>query len=516
MPKIYHESTTSLYIVNPNPYGYKVAVHASCICNELKALTNRHLVDRTDIGFDKKAWERNARLSMKFFPKDLKPVTYKEVLDAYNGPKKRMYKDAAASLQLHGYKEQYAHVSMFIKPDKLPKQACEEKDPRGIQFRSPHFNLELSRYIKAYEHEFYSTCSAGTISGTRVVAKGLNNYQRAELLMRKVNSFKRPIYLMVDHSRFDSTVNETHLKTCHKKYQRAFRSKRLQHFLNCQLTNTCFSKGGIRYRSNATRMSGDSDTGCGNTEIAIDAILMFLRECDITVYDFILDGDDAVIILEEHDLQKIQLHQFARAGFRTKVEITSNLHEVDFCQCRIIPSIPLMVRNPERALSNMMVSLRRYDDYTPWVASVGACEAAINAGAPILGPIGFKLSQLTDERVVDPDLQFKMANGGRKYKPPDIQARLEYEEAWGVDVQTQLDMEATFNTSLSFKTLKYKQARKLSNSALKQYRQYADAAILRASQAFESLAECSGSSWWSSCPAGPKLPYQQGNAGSNS
>lgn len=267
------------------------------MCNELKALTNRHLVDRQYIPFDRNFYLKVARQTQKFYPKNLDPCSYSEVINVYTGPKKQIYLRALKNLQLYGYKQRYSNISMFVKPDRYPSGDIANKDPRAIQYRDPEFNLMLSRYIKAFEHHCYTNLTYGVVSNTRVIAKGLNNYQRAELIMEKAACFKNPVFILLDHSRFDSTINVEHLKATHRKYQKAFRSKSLQKLLNCQIHNKGRSKHGITYQTYGTRMSGDPDTGCGNSVVNADVLWAYFKYSKILKYDFILDGDDSILSL---------------------------------------------------------------------------------------------------------------------------------------------------------------------------------------------------------------------------
>lgn len=175
-------------------------------------------------------------------------MAYEEIYKGYTGRKKRLYHNAACLLRVEGYRKEYARVKMFVKPDRYPEGDCREKDPRAIQYRSPQFNLAMAAYIKPFEDAIYPTVHYGVVSRTRVIAKGLNNYQRAELLLHKIESFVNPRFVLLDHSRFDSTINQTHLRTTHAKYQRAFNSRRLHEFCHAQLYNKGVSKHGIDSR----------------------------------------------------------------------------------------------------------------------------------------------------------------------------------------------------------------------------------------------------------------------------
>lgn len=493
---IFHEASTKVYRVLGHPHGYAVNVHANCVCNENISLRNRHLVDRTDIQFDKKLWKQVTNETMKFYPKDLQPTTYEMIVGEYTGAKKRMYHNAMVDLRRSGLQRQHAVVKMFVKPDRYPVGDIGAKDPRAIQYRSPQFNLALGAYIKPFETEIYATLKYGVQSSTRVIAKGLNNYERAELLLEKINGFRDPRFVLVDHSRFDSTISVAHLRTTHRKYLRAFSSARLYKLLQSQINNKGYTKHGIKYRAKGTRMSGDCDTGCGNSIVNADCLYGFLTRSGVSKYDFILDGDDSVVIIEQADVSKLEFQLFERLGFKTKYDVVKDLDEVEFCQSKIILAVrPVFSRNPARAMSHSMVTRKRYprQTYGRWIAAVGECERACNLGVPVLQAYGHALSTVTTNLFLDEELRYRWEQGLHiKNQPVTVDARASFALAWGVpwELQEYLEMyDWTATTFCSFIKLnsenKYNESKRL-------------ASITRRIQAVtESAPEFSGSCWWS-------------------
>nr|QJI53489.1 MAG: RNA-dependent RNA polymerase [Riboviria sp.] len=498
-----HDARTRSYLVGAHPFMYQVTTHSSCVCNEKVALTNRHLVDRTDIPFDKKLWREVARETKRFYPKGLAPISYEQVYEGYTGVRKRRYRQAAVILRTEGLQPKHATVRMFVKPDRHPVGDIGGKDPRAIQYRSPEFNVALSAYIKPFEDSIYPSVNYGVVSGTRVIVKGMNNRQRAELLLHKIDSFRRPKFVLLDHSRFDSTINMEHLKTTHSKYQRAFQSRSLAGLLRKQLHNKGWTKHGIKYRTTATRMSGDPDTACGNSVVNADCLFGAITRSGITKYDFILDGDDSVVILEEED--NIDHTIFGRLGFKTKMEVVHYLEDVEFCQSKIILTTPpTFSRNPSRAMSNSMVALKKYPRRTvsKWVAAVGECERATNIGVPVLQAYGTQLAAMDKEWFVDPDIAYRWNEGQHdaKNKPITEDARASFAMAWGVPVEIQLLMEQYPYTSNVYCSRR----RKIGNFQHEQ--SWLARRVSRIAASVKSTAEFGGCGWWSCSQAGPECP----------
>lgn len=440
-----------------------------------------------------------ARFTRKWFPRNLEKWSLNQVIDGYQGNKRRIYVHAAVDLAKQGFQKRWANVQMFVKPDRIPEWQCEDKMPRAIQYRKPHYNLAAGQYIKPYEHECYMQLTMDVVSGTRIIAKGLNNEQRAELLVAKADHFSNPLYLAIDHSKFDSTINQHHLRSTHQLYQRAFASRNLHILMKQQLNNSGFTKGGIRYKVKGTRMSGDPDTGLGNSIVNAIALRGFLRHKGVERFDILLDGDDSVVIVERDEyVRGGETAIFKRLGFETKIEYTEYIQEVDFCQSRIVftPS-PVFVRNPLRVLSHACVAQKTYAwwQYRGWLAAVGECEMACNYGVPVLAEFGRQLAKYTGARVYDDDLRWRMQGRKPKFKEVNMQARISFYNAWQIPVQTQLYLEGLDFTAWAVPVPEPETTRK----SKPKYDVTTTCSALRTlGLGYESMGQRSSSSWWSS------------------
>lgn len=368
------------------------------------------------------------------------PLTFMQVLDAIPPSKRRIYYRAYNQLRDFGPQPYDTRVSMFVKPDKYTKACCKDKEPRAIQYRHPRFNLQLMRYIKAIEAQF-EYITMGSISNTTVFAKTLNMAERADVLINKNSYFNKPVYLELDHSRFDSTLTINWIKYTHKRYLKLIPSMFFSKLLKTQLRNIGRTKSGIKYIASGTRMSGDCDTSCGNSIVNADVILYFLKRSGISKYDYLVDGDDSVVIIEAEDRDKLDFTIFEQLGFKTKYEFKSKLNHVDFCQSRILNTPqPKFVRHPHRALNNIFVCRHKYhgDQYARWLAGVGMCEASLNYDVPVLGALGQALSEISDNPILERDLEWRMTNVPiRKYQGCSPQIRAEYEDTFGISLDLQ-------------------------------------------------------------------------------
>lgn len=305
---------------------------------------------------------------------------YLSVIKHYRGAKRRIYEQAYRDLMAEGLHEKDSEVKAFVKVEKWTEQ---DKSPRMIQARDPKYVLALAHYLKNFEEEFYQSKH----EGFRFVTKGLNRKQIADLFIEQVDSFKDPVCIMLDHSKFDSSVSLTMLRWEHKQYLRALPSRTLRNLLKKQERNICsVGKYGLRYTIKGTRMSGDYNTALGNTMINYALLERFVRGFRATM---LVDGDDSVITVERTDLPNILSRRelFYGYGFNTKIE-TSEWADVEYCQCRLteVRDGWYFLRNPAKILSNLQVLTQSYQGnaFKRYLAGVALGELHQVKGVPML------------------------------------------------------------------------------------------------------------------------------------
>lgn len=447
VPRISCNNNTKFAVNNAYPGTYQVTTHASCICNELRALYNRHLIDRSLPEYNKYFVKDAARLVFQEFHfENLQPCSYWEIIRRYSGPKRSAYMRAYDDVKLLGFQKQWAAVQMFVKPDKYPIGDAAGKAPRAIQYRRPAFNLMLAKYLHPVEEWFYSQLSPG---GFRFVAKGLNNVDRAILLKEQASTFNDPCFILLDHSAFDSSITVDHLKLCHQFYAKLIKSRTLQRLLRCQLKNKGYSKNGIKYIVRGTRMSGDFDTALGNSLVNYVALRSWLKMAGVRG-EMMLDGDDSIIVVERSQLHRLDPIHFPKFGFTTKMQVVYTLSEVEFCQAKYLDcQPPRFARNPLRALSRLNISVRNYHGpgWYRYLAGVGCAESAVSVGVPILETVGRKLARLHKVPIFDTETWYKASTSGTVAAiTPEV--RDSYYQAWGIPPDRQVAIESDYTPCL--------------------------------------------------------------------
>jgi len=182
-------------------------------------------------------------------------------------------------------------------------------------------------------------------------------------------------------------------------------------------------------------------------------------------YDMLDDGDDCLLIIEEADLPWVQancFNAFREFGMTIKVEsLATTPEQVEWCQSQPIHlggDRWKFVRNWQKVLSCDLAG-------TKWLGAmhcrarllqtIGLCELVLNQGVPVLQEYALALLRNAgDAKPLSPTAttlwhrvrhEIKALNLKQitKVNPAEItvEARVSFEEAFGVDVTMQLHME---------------------------------------------------------------------------
>lgn len=322
------------------------------------------------------------------------PEDYYVMPNRYGGSKRTRYLQATDEVLAFGLSARDASIKMFVKCEKLePDPDKPNPDPRAIQFRNAKYCVELARYLKPIEEHLYllSGVSRG-VKPTRCIAKGLNQVERAELLVEKLGAFTDPVVLSLDASRFDKHVDVELLKVEHRVYTLLCFCAYFAWLLTLQLKNSCTSSRGLKYKVLGKRMSGDMNTALGNCLLMVIFLVAFMWWC--SKWDVLDDGDDVLLLVERRDLPRVMRSvkpDFLEFGMEMKVEkVTDDLHQIVFCQSQVIEFTPgrfKFTRNPWKVLSCALAGTKYFTQpgaRPKLLFSIGLCELILNLGVPIL------------------------------------------------------------------------------------------------------------------------------------
>lgn len=445
--------------------AFLVNDHDNCVCNEVVALHNRHLTDDPDVsvtftGIDEMRAEMFRMLERMRLDK-IKTWSYEEVIKRMPPAKRARYWCAMKRLRERDVSTKDALVKMMLKAEKIDiKKMRAGKAGRAVQYRSPEYNLALmASGLKSIEHEFYTRMQFGK-SDTRNVAKCLNQTQRARILKRKWDQMSDPVAVLLDATAWDAHVHTQLLELEHEFYTRCLPgAKRLGWLLSMQKCNKGLTRGGIKYKVEGTRMSGDANTALGNCVLNLMMLRAWMRRCGVQG-EILLDGDDSVILVERTDLHLLDVkHIMNNYGMNMKMEIATEFDQIDFCQSRPVecPEGWRMVRYPDRLMSKDVVAVRNYTGRWHALANaIGKCELAMCAGVPVLqefalmmlraGAKGKILNKKGKEQVFSEQFEYaanmQARTTGWDAKPVTATARISFWRAFNISADMQYYMEA--------------------------------------------------------------------------
>jgi len=392
------------------------------------------------------------------------PLSHEEVAEAYRcGRLRTRYRLAARSLVEDGLcTPRDARVRAFVKAEKLESRLVK---PRVIMGRDPRYNLELAAFLKPIEQRLYTGLRGWgrCFTRTRLVAKGLDGRERAELLRRKMTSRPDLVAFEVDGKAFEAHFSLPVLREEHRVYRRLCPDPRLRELLRWQLEFVGSFRSGVRYSARGVRASGDYNTGMGNSLVMVALVLAVAQACG-TGFDFLADGDNAVVFVRARDLPLWRRElpvSFLKAGFEATIgDATGDLELLDFGRSRpvCVDGVWRMVRDPYRVLSMAFTGHRHYSEMRGGIRvlrAVAYCEAVLGEGVPVLQAFAHAMLRKTRgvryprapdldnyeyQRIVDRDDGWTAAH----WKPVSLSSRLSFERSWGVSVEEQQRLESGF------------------------------------------------------------------------
>lgn len=436
--------------------GQEFGLHEHTVEQEYRTLCNRHLFATPEPKLRSKAWQGFHKAMRRLARKVgfQRRATVAEVVGQRSSMKRRRFGQGMERYCRVGVWEPDSWLTEMQKLEFYQKDKILEKEDRGIQFRSPTYNAALARHLMHVEHALYRELR--NQDGTPVIAKGRSPLERGILLAAMSESFSDPVYMLMDHSRFDAHVNKHLLQEEHAFYLRCRGwSAELVKLLRWQRRSRGFTQGGIRYRITAKRASGDLNTACGNSALNWGLIYSMLKQLGIVKHSILLDGDDSVVIIErpkagtgERLLEKVRQHMLD-CGMVTEVQLVEHLSEAEFCQSRVCwgEEGPVMVRNPWKVLDTLTKCPRKVDDVQGRrvLAASALGELMQNPGVPVISVAAASLLRLSGGvcGFTTPDQfeRFQIYCTTMVRDSVDDTMRCSFEEAWGITVAEQLAIE---------------------------------------------------------------------------
>lgn len=431
---------TRFFPLPPLEGVWEVSTHHNCRTNELVSLYERHLTEypvRCDPSAMSRCYGHLRRLASQ--TPLIYPMGVEQAADHYRGLKRKKMRLAAESLAERPVEAHDARVKMFIKQDKYAVEEVCGKTPRGIQYRSPRYTLQLSCYLTPLERWVYTR---------EWCAKGANSWDRAARYIRALARFSDPVAIEVDYSKFDAHISSQLLRLEHSYYMQVYgHDEVLATLLSWQIRNRGVTPSGLRYSTVGKRMSGDLNTGLGNTIINFAILSDVTRDCASWM---LIDGDDSILVVERDDLHAVssRLANLDRTHGQTARWKMVEPMAVEFCQSKLMPIGQRwrFVRNPFRAISHDGVTCTKYAQHIlPRLRhAIGQCELACMNGVPVLQEMALAMMRLGDPTPIraTEDIMYRAKHEGRAIRLEVTQeARYWFERQFGITYLQQYQLE---------------------------------------------------------------------------
>lgn len=439
---------------------YVPYTHSNCIRNEYVAMRER-VVGKVPLPSNRglMVLREAARALARKLPK-MEPMSYNQYLQHFTGRKRTRYQNALDSLRhtpLDIGRE--SMIKAFVKAEKFDPGAKVNPPPRMIQARSARFNISIGRFLRPVEKYLYKLKSP---AGLRMIGKGLNLRARAELLVTKMGRFKSPVVYSLDCRRWDQHVHIELLKMEAYIFLKAICDPEFRQLLQAQQKNKCMTQNGIKYKTLGRRMSGDVQTALGNCLLMLLCVLAACKMIGLIDYELLDDGDDCLLILEQHNEWRISKLQkwFLEFGHELKLENRSTtVSGVVWCQTKpvCVDGSWRFVADWRKTLSSATSGVRYWHEPKTrfdMAFSVGQCLLALYNGVPILGKFASKLCSFggkINDDVYQIDMFYKVRAekleiGKLTACQPSTETRLSFQEAYGLSALEQIAIEERLDT----------------------------------------------------------------------
>lgn len=439
--------------------GFKEwGMHEHTVEQEYRTLANRHLFKTPEVNVASSGWG-GLKKALRKLSKEIGYVSVascKQIMRGRGGRAGRRMRNGLHRFYAEGVQKKHSFIKEMQKLELYELATIKVKEDRAIQFRDPRMNAALARHLSPVEHAVVNAIGDNP-SGVPFMAKGRDLFDRANMLLRMAYGYRRPIFVLADHSRFDAHVSVAHLEEEHRFYLRARGySKELKEILSWQLRNFGRTEGGILYKTVGKRMSGDLNTGLGNSVINYGLLRSWVNSGRVKA-DILLDGDDSIIVMEEDDYTLLpeMAAYMKELGFVTEYDTTTDVQQAEFCQSRIVYGRkgPYFCRDPKKWCQTHLISpeTRGPDTSLAVLRASIAFTLTFNPAHPMLAPYVRWLKRHPGLEWVPEYWRYRMGDTAMEiardveYLEPTVAERRSFANAWGISPGLQEAFEREVN-----------------------------------------------------------------------
>lgn len=395
-------------------------------------------------------------------------------------PKKREVYTQGLQIKLD--LKEHSRINGFLKCENVPyKPTTETKigdKPRMIMARHPVFLSHLLTAMKPLEHAFYHGRWLFNEHQKHTCAKSMDPLKRMEALMEMVEELSCPVVIGLDGSAFDAHVTEGALKAEWKFYEKVWkgagyspaRIRELVRMGKAQLRNKVFIRtddGVVKATVLGNRMSGDLNTGLGNSVLQSAFIAAAMKKCGVPQkhWRMLVDGDDAVLMVSGEYRFVAELIPGIFESFSQEVKVDyveditlDTLEKIEFCQSRPVRvgDSWRLVRSPYKVYNGYkMVNLwyRTQQEVAQFMATVAPAELIMASGIPVHEALFKCMHRISGDakpaEVISRRFWLKQCHRVEALIPHSaditLAARSSYARAFGISIAQQLMIESELN-----------------------------------------------------------------------
>lgn len=461
-----HRTTTYLRLGTFNGFEEQF-YYNKCICNEANAIINRHalgLIGPLDLKPLRTQMRTVARICAEHLH-DKSSMRYDEVMQhtrtAIRGRYRRAYYDLKSKRVDLGSRE--ARISSFVKWEKMPIDKLEAgKPPRLIQFRDYTYLYSLKAALLPYSI-MIKTSDSLVVNGQHlkdVFTKTMNYPIMARTIVESWENFSDPQAFCLDHSKFDGHVAKELLALEKEYFTSILPSSLLKKLLTMQEKNKAITQNGLTYTTEGHRMSGEYNTSDGNSILNYCMLVAWLNHHDVREFRIHVNGDDSIVICQRGQImtEAGSVDYFRRFNMETEIDrVVDDVRQISYCQMSPIRIRDqwTMIKTPFRAMSRMLYTDTKYKNCLDrYVFGSGLCELAVSRGVPIVQNFvlwlitQYSFNETRPLGSVDKTAALLSTNQSA-YAEPDVQARYDFEAAFGITIAQQLAMESELAAAAS-------------------------------------------------------------------
>lgn len=430
----------------------KCAGFYGCQQNEHRSMVKRHMLELPPITSEKLfVYNRVYNKLVEYLrPKQLQPMTQQELIASTNNSKRELVRKAFDNLNANGWSSKFTKVSSFVKWEKAFDELddpFEDKAPRLVQHREPEYCYELARFLKPVEHYVFGV-KRGRFTNRPWVTKGMDSWQIGKRIAQ-MDKWSDTVWVLLDHSRFDSSLSAEMRASIEWRFYKLFypNDSWLDYLVKQQRHNRGTTANGINYTVEGTMMSGEYNTSLGDSLINFG----FLYDWMGPEADIVCNGDDSIGAMSYAHYKTLDHSYFDKVGLKTKIKVVHSIHDVDYCQCKPVrvQGRWRMVRDPWRVLSRSSYTCKSLDRKA-WQSlawAIGAGELSCNWGVPVLQAYALRIIECNPfcdlkwyKRYMEENR--RMDSLHLTGLPISHESRLDFDLAFGISVQQQLELES--------------------------------------------------------------------------